>query len=161
MAGEVGSNFSLWRRQLRISLRCRNSKSTPTPLGPSPPGLGSSHNPRCQGPPSHLPNAHPASKARPREKEAEIVPTPAGRWLLPASSLTPSSALTQHALPGPELSWSRSPWGQSGQKKQEVWDGLSPGAGSPKRQALRSALPTLSTVPLPLALPWGPFRGRA
>lgn len=79
-------------------------------------------------------------------------------------ALTRSSALTQHALPGPELSWSRSPWGQGGQKKQEVWDGLSPGAGSPKRQALSSALPhtphrPLLARPLPLALPWGPFWG--
>lgn len=149
--GEVGPNFGQRRRQLRISLRCRNSQltPTPTPLGPPPSGLGSSHSPRCQGPPSHLPDAHPVSRARPREKEAEIVPTPAGRRLLPAARFTPSSALTQHALPGPELSWSRSPWGQGGQKKQEVWDGLSPGAGSPKRQALRSALPPTPTAPRP------------
>lgn len=89
--GEVGPNFGLWRRQLRISLRCRNSQPTPTltPLGPPPSGLGSSHSPRCQGPPSHLPDAHPASRARPREKEAEIVPTPAGRRLLPAARFNP------------------------------------------------------------------------
>lgn len=69
-------------------------------------------------------------------------------------ALTRSSALTQHALPGPELSWSRSPRGQGGQKKQEVWDGLSPGAGSPKRQALRSALPPTPHRPLPALSLW-------
>lgn len=136
------------KQKLPVHAHTHAPRATPTPLRLLPQSS-------VWGPPSHLPDARP--KSWPREKEAELAPTPAGRRLLLAARLLQPSALTQHALPGPELSRSRSPWGQSGLKKQEVWDGLSPGARSPKWQAFYSVaacLPYPTPPPLPALSLW-------
>ena len=64
-----------------------------------------------------------------------------------SSSLTPAvctyPACTSRLRAISELQ----PWGHSSRKKQEVWDGPSRRAGSPKRQAQHSALPRPSPAP--------------
>ena len=160
---EAGWNFGLRSCRLGFPLKCRNSRPTPPPpppgrLLPVPlrprPGSGSSQSPGRGGLPATCPLPSPHAKRDRRGRQAGERPhrpcAAATATATASSSPTPSVCAYPACTSRPRAISELQPRGQSGRKKQEVWDGPSRGAGSPKRQALCLALP----LPSPASSLW-------
>lgn len=115
-------------------------------------GEGSAPSPRRGGLPATCPLPIPHAKRDRRGRKPSARPH---RPCAAAATASSSPTLSVCAYPActsrPRAISELQPRGQSGRKKQEVWDGPSRGAGSPKLQALNSALPLPFPRPLPLA----------
>lgn len=119
---------------------------SPFPLRPRP-GEGSAPGPRRGGLPATCPLPIPHAKRDRRGRKPSARPHRPGAAATASCSPTPSVCAYPACTSRPRAISELQPRGQSGRKKQEVWDGPSPGAGSPKRQALNSALPFPSPAP--------------
>lgn len=134
--------------------------SSPFALRPRP-GGGSAPGPRRGGLPATCPLPIPHAKRDRRGRKPSARPHRPCAAAAVSSSPTPSVCAYPACTSRPRAISELQPRGQSGRKKQEVWDGPSRGAGSPKRQAQTPRCLSLPPPPPSGALPWGPFRGLA
>lgn len=138
--------------------------SSPSPSAPAPaqappraPGAGASLPPaRC---PAHMQSVTAGEGRRAR---AHTGPAPRRqRQRQRAARLLRPSALTQHALPGPELSRSCSPGVRAAGRNRKFGTVLVVGPGVLNAGPFAWLCSSLPPPPPAGRLPWGPFRGLA
>lgn len=172
---EAGWNFGLRSCRLGFPLKCRNSRPTPPP---PPPPAASSPSPSAPAPAQAPPRALGAGASLPparcpahmqsvtagegRRASAHTGPAPRRqRQRQRAARLLRPSALTQHALPGPELSRSCSPGVRAAGRNRKFGTVLVVGPGVLNARPFAWLCRSLPPPPPSGRLPWGPFRGLA